>query len=247
MVAGGMAMRGVHSATSWSMCARPASRLALRSAVSCCGVRSVSGFGTHGPDGRDPGQAGALAPEFGEVEPEQRRVDGGFDLRAVFAGEQRGVADEQRGVVRWRAWRAGRLVARRSWVACRGSARRGCARRRRSCSEAESAATVRTCVRAFVGAKAARVLHQQQDAAHLAERGDGAAGDDGELRRERGDGDEAEVGGAGVQLRGAGGGQRVVHVVVRAKLRRRGVVLEVVEQRRGIEERDGGDAKRHKI
>ena len=43
------------------------------------------------------------------------------------------------------------------------------------------------------GGELTRILDQQKDAAHLVERGDDAAGDDSQLRRERGDGDEAEV------------------------------------------------------
>ena len=39
---------------------------------------------------------------------------------------------------------------------------------------------------------------EQKDAADLLLRGDGAAGDDGELGRQLGNGDEAEVGFAGV-------------------------------------------------
>ncbi len=44
------------------------------------------GFGADGPDGGNPGKAGAFAPEMGEVEPEEGRCRGGVDGGAVFAG-----------------------------------------------------------------------------------------------------------------------------------------------------------------
>jgi hypothetical protein len=96
-----------------------------------------------------------------------------------------------------------------------------------------------------VGGQARGVLDEEEDAADFLERGDGAAGDDGERGREGGDGDEAEVGCTGVEFGGAEGGKGVVDVVAGAEVGGGGLVLEVVEQRSGVEERDGRDAKRH--
>jgi hypothetical protein len=90
------------------------------------------------------------------------------------------------------------------------------------------------------------VFDEEEDAADLVEGGDGAAGDDGEVGGEGGDGDEAEVGAAGLELGGAGGGEGVVEVVVGAEVGGRGSVLEAVEEWGWVEERDGGDAERHK-
>jgi len=77
------------------------------------------------------------------------------------------------------------------------------------------------------------------------QRGDRAAGDDAELRCERGDGDEAQVGAAGEQIGGAlrGGGE--VELVACGQLCVEGRVVEVPHQRGGIEEVDGGYAERH--
>lgn len=90
------------------------------------------------------------------------------------------------------------------------------------------------------------VLDEQQDAADGMQRSNGTAGDDGELRGEGGDRDEAEVGGAFVELLCAGGGKGVANVVAGAKVCGCGFVLEVVEQRRGVQKRDGGDAEGHR-
>ncbi len=100
-------------------------------------------------------------------------------------------------------------------------------------------------VEGCVGGEVVGIFDEEEDAADLVERGDGAAGDDGEIGSEGGDGDEAEVGGAGVEFRGAGGGEGVVDVVAGAERGGGGLVLEVVEQGRGVEERDGRDAEGH--
>ncbi len=58
----------------------------------------------------------------------------------------------------------------------------------------------------FVGGEVRWIFDEEKDAADFVARGDGAAGDDGERRGESGDGDETEVGGAGVEFGGADGG-----------------------------------------
>jgi len=91
------------------------------------------------------------------------------------------------------------------------------------------------------------ILDQQEDAADVVGGGDGAAGDDDEAGLELGDGNEAEVSVAGMELARAVGGRGVVDVVVRTKIGRGGRMLEVVEQGGRIQEGDGGDAKRHRL
>ena len=75
------------------------------------------------------------------------------------------------------------------------------------------------------------------------ERGDGAAGDDGELRRERGDGNQAKVGAGGEELVGAERRLGVVEGVTLGQCGRERGVLEVPHERSGVEEVDGGDTK----
>jgi len=89
------------------------------------------------------------------------------------------------------------------------------------------------------------VFDEEEDATDLVERGDGTAWDDGEIGSEGGDGDEAEVGGAGEKFVGAEGGGGVVELIVRGERGGGGFVLEVVEEWGGVEERDGGYAERH--
>ena len=55
------------------------------------------GLGARGPDGGDPGEAGAGVPLVGEVDGDAG-ADGGFDVGVVLAGEEGGVADEEGGV-----------------------------------------------------------------------------------------------------------------------------------------------------
>jgi len=52
------------------------------------------GFRADGPDGGDPGQAGATGPLMGEIEP-KAGADGGFDVGAGLLGDERWIADEE--------------------------------------------------------------------------------------------------------------------------------------------------------
>ena len=56
------------------------------------------GFRTYGPDGGYPREAGELAPEMGEIQPEERSLGGGVDRGALLAGEECRVADDEGGV-----------------------------------------------------------------------------------------------------------------------------------------------------
>ncbi len=158
-----------------------------------------------------------------EVEPEERRVggvvDGGtvrFDLRSAFAGEESGVADEERGVG---GGKHGGGVG--------GEIEKGgmgvveVLEEDAGVGDGAAAGGVggygADVLEGFGGGEAVRIFDEEEDAADFVEGGDGAAGNDGELGGEGGDGDEAEVGGGGVELGGADGGLGVVDVVVSAK------------------------------
>ena len=65
----------------------------------------------------------------------------------------------------------------------------------------------------FYCAEGVRGFDDELDGADFVERGDGAAGDDGEIGGEGGDGDEAEVGSGGEELVGAERGLGVVEGV----------------------------------
>ena len=67
-----------------------------------------------------------------------------------------------------------------------------------------------------------RRFDDELDGADFVERGDGAAGDDGEIGCERGDGDEAEVGAGGEEFVGAERGLGVVEGVALASVAARG-------------------------
>ena len=147
-------------------------------------------FGADGPDGGDPGQAGAFAPELREVEPEQRFRVGGIDGGAVFAGEQGGVADEECsvGVGQHREGLGGLLhevgtiaveVGEEDLGVGEGAARGGVGGYGADGAEG------------FVDAQTMRVPDEEKDAADFAGGADGAAGDDGEVLVELGDWDEA--------------------------------------------------------
>ena len=86
----------------------------------------------------------------------------------------------------------------------------------------------------LVGGEVRGIFDEEEDAADFFAGGDGAAGYDGELWGEGGDGDQAEVSRAGVELGRADGGQCVVHIVVLTQERGHGFVFEVVKQWGGI-------------
>jgi len=196
-------------------------------------------FRTHGPDGGDPGQSGALIPLGGDVVP-GAWAGFRFDVGAAFEGEQGGVADEQRGVglgEHGDGIGGGRLEVRRG---------------------AEEVAEEHLCVgdraaRGGVGGDGADVFEAQRsfddelDGADLAQGRDGAAGDDAQLGGEGGDGDEAEVGTAGEELGGALRGRGEVEAVALGQLGVEGRVVEVPHERGGVEEVDGGYAERHRF
>ena len=206
--------------------------------------------GANGPDGGDPGEAGMVTPEGREVEPEERRgaeggIDVGLDLIALLAREESRVADEERGVGGGKHGDSVRTVF------CKGGA---------GVVEVleEDVRVGGGTARGVVGGdsgdvgqrlldwQVAGIFDEQEDAANLVKAGYGAAGDDGQLRRELGDGDQAEIGGAGVELTGAVSGRGVVELVAGAQSGGGGWVLKVEQEGRRIQEGDGGDAKGHK-
>jgi len=94
-----------------------------------------------------------------------------------------------------------------------------------------------------VGGSRVAGFHDELDGSNFVKRSDGAAGDDGEIGCERGDGNEAEVGPASEQLVGAERRQGVVEGVAVGQSGGEGRVLEVPHEGSGVEEVDGGDAK----
>lgn len=199
----------------------------------------------HSPDGGDPGKACELAPEGRDVEPEERAgveigvelgCDLRFDLGAVLAGEQRGVADEERGV-----------VSAQHGDGVGGLLDEGGSRADELAEEdlgvGEGAAGGGVGGDGADGFEGVAGAEDELDGADVVERGDGAAGDDGELGCEGGDGDEAEVGAAAEDLGGALRGPGVVEVVAGGEVGGVGSVIEVPHERRGVEEVDGGDAE----
>lgn len=85
-------------------------------------------------------------------------------------------------------------------------------------------------------------FNDELDRADAVERGDGAAGDDGEIRRKFGDGNEAEIGPGCEQLVSAERWPGVVQGVALSELCRQRRVLEVPHERRGVEKIDGSYA-----
>ena len=92
------------------------------------------------------------------------------------------------------------------------------------------------------GAQGMRRFQDQLDGANVVERSDGAAGNDGELGREGGDGDEAEVGAAFEQVDGALGGLGVVEGEAGGEVGVCGRMLKVPHERRGIKKIDRSNA-----
>ena len=78
------------------------------------------------------------------------------------------------------------------------------------------------------------VFDEQKDAADFVKAGDGAARDDGELVRESGDRNAAEVGRTGGELCCADGWGGVMHIVARTKRGGRWLMFEAVKQRSRI-------------
>ncbi len=99
---------------------------------------------------------------------------------------------------------------------------------------------------ALDGSKRERLLDDELDGADAGERCDGAAGHDAELRGERGDGDEAEVGTAREQRARALRGLGELDLVASAQLRLQRIVTEVPHERSGVEEVDSSDAKSYR-
>jgi len=85
----------------------------------------------------------------------------------------------------------------------------------------------------------------EEQGAHAAFGGDGAAGQDLEAGScgEGGDGDEADVGVTAGETGGACGGGHTVDLVAQGERGIQGRVFEVPHERRGIEKVDGGDAQ----
>lgn len=206
------------------------------------GGHASKGLRPHGPDRCDPREAGVTAPEGGEVQPEERGRAGSFDDCSVLAREERRVADEEGsvGVGQHGEWIGGLLasfgmraeeVAKEDLGVGLRTARGGVGGQGAYAAEGGG----------FVQAEG--IFDEQEDAADFVQRGDGAAGNDRELGRKCGDGDQSQIGCTRVELGCAVCGRGVVRRVAGGELGCAGCVFEVVQKGGGIEESDGGDAK----
>lgn len=178
-------------------------------------------FRSDGPDRGDPGQAGAGAPLVGEIEPEAW-TRYGFDPLAVFESEERWIADEECGIgagehgggVGGGGDKIGIDADKFAEEYLRvGERAARCGVGGNSADSAENA--LRSCGLCSVGGceclrgvgravprpegtqRAGPDFDDKLDGANAVQGCDGASGNDGERGRERGDGDEAEVGAAG--------------------------------------------------
>ena len=170
-----------------------------------------------------------------EIEPDAR-ADSGFNLLAGFESQERRVADEN-GCVG--------LLQHRDGIGWTGNKRGTCANKlaEEDLSVGEGAAGGGVGGDRFYSAESVWGFDDELDGANFVQRSDRAAGDDREIGRERGNGDEAEVCASGEKLVGAERGLGVVEGVASGESGGQRWVLEVPHERSGIEEVDGGDAK----
>lgn len=158
-----------------------------------------------GPDGGYPGKSGANLPLVGEVEP-MTRAYGLLDCFARFQCKQRRIADENRSVC---------LLKHGDWIGRRWNKDRVIANE----FAKENLGVGEGTARGGVGgdgpyrAKGMGFLDDELNGANMAERGDGAARNNGKIGIECGDGDEAEVGASAEQFFGTERRQRGVQAV----------------------------------
>lgn len=197
-------------------------------------MAKAQGFGANSPHSSDPGQACAGGPLVGEVDP-FTGPDGLLDLIAGFERQQGGITDQQGRI---RLLEHGDGVG---WMLDKGGV---------GAEEfaEEDLGVGERAARSGVGCNGADSFEgmcffdDELNRADAVERSDGAAGDDGQIVGEGGDGDEAEVGATSEKLVGAERGLGGVEVVSLGEFCRTRRVLEVPHQRCGIEEVDGGYA-----
>ena len=194
----------------------------------------LKSLGASGPDGGDPGEAGAGAPFVGEVDP-GAGADGGLDVGSGFEGEEGWVADEECGVGMLEHGDGVGGVLQEGGIGADEFAEE-------DFGVGEGTAGGGVGGDGLDGVQCMRRFENELDGADVVERGDGAAGHDSEGRREGSDGNEAEIGAAAEEIFGALRGLGVVKDVALGKPGVAGRVLEVPHERGGIEELDGGDA-----
>ena len=151
-----------------------------------CGGEVIECLRADGPDGCNPGETGAGAPFVSEVEP-LTGADGFFDGFPGFEGEQSRIADED--------GRVG-LLQHGDGVG-RGGEERGMSLEKfaeENFGVGERAARGGVGGDRFYCGERVWGFDDELDGADFIERRDGAAGDDGEIRGERGDRNKAEIG-----------------------------------------------------
>ena len=197
-------------------------------------------FGADGPEGGDPVCAGEFVPLLGEIDVEEAFAGALVACLTVFEGEQRGIADEERGVggiehgievgtVRLEGGSGFPEAMKEDAGVGGGGSGRGV--------ESDAAD----------GLHVAVFADDEEDGTDALARGDGAAGDDKHagLRGVGGDGHEADVGFSGGELGGADGRGGPGELVAVGEFLLRGWMFEVPHERGGIEEGDGGNAELH--
>jgi hypothetical protein len=194
------------------------------------------GFGADGPNGGDPGKVGAGAPLMGQVEP-LTRADVGFDVLAGFECEESGIADEDGRVC---------VLQHGDWVGCGGyKGGLGVVEfTEEDLGVGEGTAGGGIGGNGFYSVEGVWGFDDELDGTDFVERGDGAAGDDGEFGREGCDGDEAEVRAGGEEFVCTARWKCVVEGVALDEFGGERRVFEVPHEGSGIEEVDGGDAER---
>jgi hypothetical protein len=199
------------------------------------GGEVTEGFRADRPDGCDPGETGAGAPFVSEVEP-LTGADGFFDGFPGFEGEESRIADENGGVG---------LLQHGDGVG-RGWQERGMSVEKfaeENFGIGERAARGGVGGDGFYCGERVRGFDDELDGADFIERRYGAAGDDGEIRGERGDGNEAEIGASAEEFVGTERGLRVVEGVAFGESGGEWRVLEVPHERSGVEEVNGCDTE----
>lgn len=200
--------------------------------------RGLESFGAHGPESGDPHGSRKVVPFVGEIEVEEALAGAALAGFTVFEGEERGIADEQRGVGHAKhGFEVGR-------VGQKGGLNLPESREKDAGVDGGGAGS-------SVKGNAADTFHavgmadDEDDGANAIARGDGAAGNNGEggSGGKSGDGNQADIGFAGGEFGGAFRRHVVADGVAFEEAGTVGVVLEAPHERGWVEEADCGNAQ----
>ena len=199
------------------------------------GGEVIEGFRTDGPDGCDPGETGTGAPFLSEVEP-LTGADVFFDGFPGFEGKKSRIADED--------GRVG-LLQHRDGVGGGGEERGMSVKKfaEENFGVGERAARGGVGGDGFYCGERAGGFDDELDGSDFIERRDRAARDDGEIRGERGDRNEAEISTGAEEFVGTERGLRVVEGVAFGEFGGEWRMLEVPHERSGVKEVNGCDTE----